>query len=49
MGTAVHQLASASLTALFSIGMLIAAHLFMQHQSARTTSIIRTHAMIEPI
>jgi hypothetical protein len=48
MGAAVHQLASASLTALFSVGMLIAAHFFMQYQSARVPS-LNAHTIIAPI
>jgi hypothetical protein len=36
---AIHQLASASLAAVFSIGMLMTAHLFIEHRSARSAAI----------
>ena len=49
MGAAVHQVASASLTALFSIGMLIAAHFFMQHQSVKAPSVMSSSTLVSPI
>ena len=42
---AIDQLASASLAALFSIGMLIASHVFMEYRSSRTPAV----SVAEPI
>ena len=39
MESAVHHLASASIAAVFSIGMLLAAHLFTEYTSRRTFAI----------
>ena len=36
---AIHQIASASLAAVFSVGMLMMAHLFIEHRSARSLAI----------
>ena len=36
---AIDQLASASLAALFSVGMLIASHIFMEYRSARSPTV----------
>jgi hypothetical protein len=44
MGT-IDQLASASLAALFSIGMLIASHVFMEYRSARSLTV----GVVQPI
>jgi hypothetical protein len=41
----VDQVASASLAALFSIGMLIASHVFMEYRSARGPSV----GVVQPI
>ena len=35
MESAVHQIASASIAAIFSVSMLCAAHLFSEHRSSR--------------
>jgi hypothetical protein len=42
---AIDQLVSASLTALFSIGMLIASHVFIEYRSARNPAV----GVIQPI
>jgi hypothetical protein len=39
MDSAVHQVASASVAALFSIGMFLAAHLFTEYRSSRMPAI----------
>ena len=40
MGSAVHQLASASIAAVFSLGMLFAAHLFTEYRSGRVAALV---------
>jgi hypothetical protein len=40
MESAVHQVASASIAAVFSVGMLLAAHLFTAHTSSRTSAVM---------
>jgi hypothetical protein len=39
MGSAVNQVASASVAAMFSIGMFLAAHLFTEYRSSRMPAI----------
>jgi hypothetical protein len=46
----VHQLASASLAAAFSLILLVTAHLFIEHRSAKNPTIIAVvHPIIGPI
>ena len=46
---ATHQIASASLAALFSIGLLVTAHLFMEYRSARSPAITFVDRLVVPL
>jgi hypothetical protein len=48
MGT-IHQLMSASVAAAFSIGMLLAAHLFTEYRSSREALITITPNLTRPL
>jgi hypothetical protein len=45
----VHQLASASLAAAFSLILLVTAHLFIEHRSAKNPAIAVAHPIVGPI
>jgi hypothetical protein len=46
---AVHQLMSASLAAVFAIGMLVAAHLFTEYRSSRELSMVTMPSLTRPL
>jgi hypothetical protein len=46
---AIHQLMSASLAALFSLGMLLSAHLFTESRSSRQAPLIIPYHMVAPL
>jgi hypothetical protein len=46
---AVHQLMSASLAAVFSIGMLVSAHLFIEYRSSREAPAWISRPFIGPL
>jgi hypothetical protein len=45
----VHQLASASLAAAFSIGLLVTTHLFIEYRSAKNPAIAIVQSIPSPI
>jgi len=46
---AMHQLISASVAAAFSIGMMLAAHLFTEYRSSREALITITPSLTRPL
>ena len=46
---AVHQLMSASIAVAFSIGMMLAAHLFTEYRSSREAPIAFTPSLTRPL
>ena len=46
---AMHQLMSVSVAAVFSIGMLLSAHLFSEYRSAREAPITVTTSLARPL